>query len=340
MSLLASGCTTLAPDGGFGTVSGLAKSRLGMEARVVRSDADQRALDAAIGEKLAKALSAEDAVQIALLNNRSLQATYLEVGIAQADLVQAGRLQNPSFTFQRTHAGADVGIERSLTFSLVSALTTPLAKRIEGRRFEETRLRVAHQMLVVVGQTRRAHVEAVAAIQGLDYARQVSRSAQASAELTGRMARVGNSSQLDLAREQAFYAETTGAVGRGDAARTAAREKLTRLMGLWGTGAPFILLKPDCRTCPRLPSCSRTWNASRCVTGSISRPRESRLPRPRPLWAWSGQPASSTSLIWAMCATRRPDNLAPAGMKLPWSCPYLTGARPGWRARRQSICSR
>lgn len=241
LSMLATGCSTMAPDGGFGSVSELGKSRLGMDARMVRSDTDQRALDATISDKLTKALSADDAVQIALLNNRSLQATYLNVGIAQADLVQAGRLRNPSFTFQRTSAGGDVAIERTLTFSLVSLLTAPLAKRIEGRRFEEARLSVANQMLAVAGQTRRAHIEAVAAVQGLDYARQVNRSAQASFELTGRMAQVGNSSQLDLAREQAFYAETTAAVGRAVQRTVATREKLTRLMGLWGKNTAFML---------------------------------------------------------------------------------------------------
>ncbi|WP_426212110.1 TolC family protein [Massilia sp. TWP1-3-3] len=241
LSILAAGCSSVTPDGGFGPVSELAKSHLGMEARMVRSDTDQRALAASINEKLTRALNADDAVQIALLNNRSLQATYLNVGIAQADLVQAGRLRNPSFALQRTSAGGDVAIDRSLTFSLVSMLTMPLAKRIEGRRFEEARMSVANRMLAVAVQTRRAHIEAVAAVQGLDYARQVSRSAQASSELTGRMAQVGNASQLDLAREQAFYAETTGAVGRALQRTVATREKLTRLMGLWGKNTTFML---------------------------------------------------------------------------------------------------
>ena len=254
LSILATGCSTMAPDGGFGTVSELARSRLGMDARMVRSDTDQHALDASINAKLTKALSTDDAVQIALVNNRSLQATYLNVGIAQADLVQAGRLRNPSFTFQRTAGGGDVAIERSLTFNLVSMLTAPLAKRIEGRRFEQTRLSVANQMLAIAGQTRRAHIEAVAALQGLDYARQVNQSAQASAELTGRMAQVGNYSQLDLARAQAFYAETTAAVGRALQRTVATREKLTRLMGLWGKNTTFLLPSrlPDLPAAPAM----------------------------------------------------------------------------------------
>ncbi|MDB5933801.1 MAG: transporter [Massilia sp.] len=250
LALLAAGCASTAPDRGFDVVSKMATDRLGKDARIVGTDDDATALARMIDDKMRSPLQADDAVQIALLNNRALQSTYWNVGIAQADLVQAGRLQNPSFTFQRTHPGNDVDIERSLTLSLASMLTAPLAKRIEARRFEQTRLMVANQMLQHAADTRRAYYEAVAAVQGLVYARQVSAAAEASAELTDRMARAGNSSQLDLARERAFRAEATAGVGRASKRATAAREKLTRLMGLWGDAAAYKL--PD--RLPDLPS--------------------------------------------------------------------------------------
>jgi outer membrane protein TolC len=250
VALLASGCASISQDRGFDAVSTLAKDRLGKDARLLRTDDDARALAGMIDEKLRAPLQADDAVQIALLNNRALQSTYWNVGIAEADLVQAGRLQNPSFTFQRTHQGDEADIERSLTLNLIRLLTAPLAQRIEGRRFEQTKLMVANQMLLHAAETRRAYFEAVAAAQGVTYSRQVSGSAQASAELTGRMAQAGNSSQLDLLREQAFDAEATAAVGRAGKRAVAAREKLTRLMGLWGSNAQYTL--PD--RLPDLPA--------------------------------------------------------------------------------------
>ena len=42
-------------------------------------------------------LTVDGAIQVALLNNRNLQALYAELGVAQADLVQAGLLKNPVF---------------------------------------------------------------------------------------------------------------------------------------------------------------------------------------------------------------------------------------------------
>jgi outer membrane protein TolC len=230
----------------------MAAERLGKDARMVRTDDDARALAHMVDEKLRLPLQSNDAVQIALLNNRALQSTYWSVGIAEADLVQAGRLQNPLFTFQRTVQGNDVELERTLTLNLLSVLTAPLAQRIEARRFEQTKLMVANQMFQHAAETRRAYFEAVAAAQGVAYARQVGASAEASAELTDRMARAGNSSQLDLAREQAFQAEAAASVGRAGKRAIAAREKLTRLMGLWGANALYQLPErlPDLPAAP------------------------------------------------------------------------------------------
>ncbi|MDB5950073.1 MAG: transporter [Massilia sp.] len=244
------GCASVSSDRGFGTVSALAKQRLGQDVRLLRNDDDARALDALITEKLRTPLTADDAVQIALLNNRALQSTYWNVGIAHADLVQAGRLKNPSFAFQRTRQGDAVDIERSLTFNLVGLLTAPLATRIENRRFEQTRLMVADDILKHAAKTRLAYFDAVAAVQGLAYARQVAASAEASFELTGRMAQAGNVSRLDLARQQVFQAEATAAVARAGKHAVASREHLARLMGLWGTGSAYLL--PD--RLPDLPA--------------------------------------------------------------------------------------
>jgi outer membrane protein TolC len=249
-ALLVSACGSISPDRGFASVSALATERLGFDARTVRTDEDAEALAKMIDDKLRQPLRVGDAVQIALLNNRALQSTYWSAGIAEADLVQAGRLQNPSFSFQRTRQGGDIDIERSLTMSLVGALTAPLARRIEARRFEQTRLMVANQMLAHAAETQRAYFEAVTALQAMTYARRVSDAADASAELSDRMARAGNASQLDLARERAFRAEATAGVGRAHKRVIAAREKLTRLMGLWGGAAAYQL--PD--RLPDLPA--------------------------------------------------------------------------------------
>lgn len=241
LMLLLSGCASLSNDGGFNAVSDLTKARIGQDVKVVRNEADARALTESIDAMLRKPLDADDAVQVALLNNRGLQASYWRVGIAEADLVQAGRLRNPAFGFKRTRQGDDIGIERTLTMNIVNLLTAPLAQRIEGRRFAQTKLLVADEIQQHAAETRLAYYEAVAAQQGVAYARQVNGAAEASADLAARMAQAGNWSQLDLIREQAFHADTTAAVGRAQKQAVLAREALTKLMGLWGQQASYTL---------------------------------------------------------------------------------------------------
>ncbi len=253
LALVLSGCATFSPDGGIQAVNDLAQARAGAPVQLLRSDADRRALDELLAARIAQPLTADDAVQIALLNNRGLQASYWELGIAEADLVQAGRLSNPAFGYQHKTGGGTTSIERSLTFNLVSLITAPLATRIEGRRLEATRLQVANEAVTVALATRRAWVEAVAATQSLAYARQVAAAADASADLGQRMRRAGNWSAFDQAREQAFYAEAMAEVVRATSAATAAREALTRLMGLWGGQAAYQL--PD--RLPDLPAAPR-----------------------------------------------------------------------------------
>ncbi|KQQ40527.1 RND transporter [Duganella sp. Leaf126] len=243
--LLLSGCTSLSGDGGFHAAAALSTQRTGAPAsvagRLPRNEDDARALATVVAAKLAQPLSADDAVQVALLNNRDLQATYWSLGIAEADLVQASRLQNPVLDFKRSHGGGAIEIERTLTFNLLGLITTPLAGRIEAGRYEQSRLLVANEAVRLAAETRRAWVAAVAAGQSADYAQQVQASAEASAELAQRMRDAGNWSAMDVAREQAYHAQTVADVTAARKATVNAREKLARLMGLAGAQAAYRL---------------------------------------------------------------------------------------------------
>ncbi|MDR5743545.1 TolC family protein [Caballeronia sp. LZ029] len=237
------GCTTFSKDGGFNSVSNVASERLGKDAVVVKTDDDRNAVFTRTKELLTKPLTMDDAVQVALLNNRGLQVSYGELGISEADLVQAGRLPNPGFTFSRTHSSNDLTIGRTFSMGILSIFTLPLATRIESRRFEQTKLLTADAMLKVAADARRAYTTAVAAQQSVAYAEQVKDSAEAAAELAQRMQQAGNFSKLDYAREQAFYADSVAQLAKTRQESVAAREKLTRIMGLWGSGTQYQL--PD-----------------------------------------------------------------------------------------------
>ena len=246
---LLGGCATVTPDGGFGSVAEATRARIGAQPRLARDDASARELAQTVRAMLGKPLGMDDAVRVGVLANPGLQASYWKVGIAQADLARAGRLPNPVLDFKHTANASDVIIERSFTVNLIGLLTMPLASRLEARRFAQVKLEVAREIEQHARDIRVAWVEAVAAGQAVEYARQVQAAAEASAELSERMTRAGNMSQLDLAREQLFHAETRATLARAGRQALAAREKLTRLLGLWGQDAQYSL--PD--HLPELP---------------------------------------------------------------------------------------
>ena len=109
--VLLAGCASLSSDGGFSSVEQSVESRTGAQAKWVRSEDEANSVRTRVKELLAKPLSAEDAVQIALLNNAGLQAQYAEVGIAEADLVQASRWRGPTFSFARLRRGDEIEYE-------------------------------------------------------------------------------------------------------------------------------------------------------------------------------------------------------------------------------------
>jgi outer membrane protein TolC len=183
-----------------------------------------------------------------------LQAALAELAIAEADLVQAGRMPNPGLSFGRVRGGGETEIDRGLSFNLAALLTLPARSRIERRRFEQAKLQAAMQAVTLAADTRKAYYSAVAAAQASAFADTVRESAEAAAELGERMRAAGNWSQLDAARERAFYQDAVTQLAQARLQATAAREALVRLLGLWGSGLEFTL--PD--RLPDLPAQART----------------------------------------------------------------------------------
>ena len=247
--LALSACASFSPDAGFDDVKNAVTQRSLAEPRWARTDADRGEIRQAVTRLLAQPLTPDAAVQIALMNNRGLQATYADLGVAEADLVQAGRLPNPGFAFERLVRGAEVEIGRAFIVNLLGILTIPARTEIEQGRFAAAKTRVAAEATRIATETRRAWYASVAAEEGIKYMGQVKEAAEASAELAERMARAGNFSKLDQAREQVFYAESTAQLARVSQAAVTERENLTRLMGLWGEDVRYTL--PD--RLPELP---------------------------------------------------------------------------------------
>ena len=240
-SLLLAGCASFSPDGGFGKVSQLTQERTGQGVALQRSPEDAQIAQNRVAELLQAALTADAAVEVALLNNRGLQAKFGDLGIAESELVRAGRLKNPSLSFGRMSGGGGVEIERTVLFDILGLLTMPMAKEVGQQRFEQAQYQAAYDAVSLAADVRRAYFDAVAAQELAKFYEQVKETADVSNELAKRMLQAGNFNKLAQMREQAFYADATAQLARAQHQAAAQREKLIRLLGLYGEQLNFRL---------------------------------------------------------------------------------------------------
>jgi outer membrane protein TolC len=250
-------CRTFSPDGGMETVAVVAGTGLNKDVIQVRSAADAAAVRTRVTQLLRHPLSADAVVQVALLNNLDLQAAYNRLSIAEALAVKASRPPAVSFSFSDISTPVELDIERKVIGSLLSLLTMPARTRIAADQFAQAELRAAEETLRVAAETRRAYVRAVAAREIAAALGDAKANAEASAELAGHLQQTGAVSKLDQARREVFATETDAELVGARQQATAAREKLTRLMGLWHTDVdPYLPI-----ALPPLPGSTRSERA-------------------------------------------------------------------------------
>ena len=242
--LLLGGCATLSPDVGTKAVHDLVAARTRERYALPDPAASPSSPPQAVRDLLAAPLTPDTAVQVALFNNAGLKANLSELGIAEADLAQAGRLANPRFTFSDRRGGEMSTIDRTFLFNVMSLVTMPLATRVAARQLEAAQLDAAARILQLIGETRRTYFAAVAAQQSTQYFEQARLAAEAGADLAQKMAAAGNFSKLAQMQEQAFLADTTTQLARAKQAAVSQRERLARLLGLSGQYAAGFRL-PD-----------------------------------------------------------------------------------------------
>jgi cobalt-zinc-cadmium efflux system outer membrane protein len=191
----------------------------------------------AIRALLRRTLTVDVAVQIALLNNRELQATFEEIGIANADLIEAGLLKNPIFAGDarfpnRSPSGTNV--EMSIVQEFFDLLVVPLRKKVAAAQLEKTKLRVGDAVLKLAVEVKTAFYELQAEQQLLGRLKAINETNAAAVELAQRQHEAGNINDLDLANQQATYSQSKLDIAETSASIRSDREKLNRLMGLWG----------------------------------------------------------------------------------------------------------
>ncbi|WP_025032022.1 TolC family protein [Bradyrhizobium sp. DOA9] len=240
-ALSMSGCAAFSPDSGMTTVSDLTSQTINKDVAFVRSAEGAAAVDSRVRQLLSRTLSVDAAVQIALLNNKGLQAAYNELALAETELVEQSLPPNPVFAVSRITGNGASEIERQVVGDILALATLPFRSEIARERFRGAQLRAALATLRHASDVRRAYVRAVAANEMVGLLTDAKATAESTAQLALKLGETGSLNKLDQAREQVFYAETTADLASARQAAASAREKLARQMGLWDDGLDFRL---------------------------------------------------------------------------------------------------
>jgi outer membrane protein TolC len=242
-ALATSACASFSPDGGMEVPARLARHELKSTVAHVRSDEDAVRAHTLVARLLKKPLTADNAVQVALLNNRGLQAAYDELGVAEAVRVQQSLPPNPTIEITRLSGPAEIEIDRQIVASIISLATLPVRSEIAADRFRQAQLAAALETLRVAAEARRGYIRAVAARQQVGLLERANAAATTTTELAKRLGETGAMNKLDQARELAFHAELTTQLASARQRADSERERLVRALGLWGGDLAFKL--PD-----------------------------------------------------------------------------------------------
>ena len=199
-------------------------------------------------------LRMSSAVQIALLNNRNLQATFEEIGLSYADLREARTLANPELdlTVKFPDRSPKKPLwEWELAQNFLNLLMLPLKTRVARQRLAAAQARVADEVIQLVSETKIAYWELVAAEQTLSKLQVILESQRASLDLAQRLHEAGNITDLRLTREQAEYSQLRIEAATTESSIRDQREKLNRLLGLWGSDLRWKLAGTEL---PEVPS--------------------------------------------------------------------------------------
>jgi cobalt-zinc-cadmium efflux system outer membrane protein len=250
---LFAGCAAVPKDAGFGDVQHLVADRTGYAVVWDENTAADQAVAAKVHDLLDRELTADEAAQIALLNNHHLQATFEDLGIAQADLVQAGLLKNPVFDLgvrfpDRGPSSTYLDIGAAEDFLDIALI--PARKKLAQAQFDEAKEKVSDEVLSLAAEARAAFYTYQADEQMAQFQQSITEAADAAGEAAKKLHDAGNLNDLDYAGQHASAVRANVDLADAQAAVDEARERVNDVMGVWG---PDTEWKSD-RRLPDIPA--------------------------------------------------------------------------------------
>jgi outer membrane protein, heavy metal efflux system len=239
---LGPGCASTSTDSDFRDTAKLVHDRTGQRIHWDNGSEQDQAVAQSIHRILSRPLTLNDAVLVALLDNKTLQATYEDLTLAQADLVQAGLMRNPTIGggLEFPIAGnAATGGNLSISQDFLSLFTLAARKKIAGAALERAELRVGDAVVRMTYDVASAFYSLEASQQVVAMRKTILEASGAGIDLATRQHDAGNISDLDFANQRSAHEELRTELLQSEGEVVSSHENLTRLMGVWGADANY-----------------------------------------------------------------------------------------------------
>lgn len=249
LPVLLTGCVSAveysAANAGFASVSGKTSAATGKDTVWIQNRDDAEAAKSRVKQLMAKkVIDADTAVQVALINNKGLQAAYADLGDSAANAWQSTMQVNPTVSLGLTGIGtpglaAFKAVEGMVAANILALATQRRNIEIADAALRRAELAAAMQTLQLAADTRRAWITAVASWESVTQLNRAQATADAASELARKLGETGSLTQGGQAREHVFYAELAAQTAKARLEAKLAKEELTRLMGLWGSDTDY-----------------------------------------------------------------------------------------------------
>ncbi|MGI9014804.1 MAG: TolC family protein [Phycisphaerales bacterium] len=244
-TILGSSCATPQPGSSFDRVAAETSDRTGVAIAWPMNAKARAAIEAQVNALLSEPLDQESAVVVALLNNRALRAKFAQLGFAEADLVEAGLLENPSLTAaigfpDRPPSMAQ--LDFGLTLNLLRVLLMPANKDIASVRLDAEVLRVADVVVETAAMAQIAFLDLQASTHMTALLREIAIAAEVAFEFAEQVHAAGNLSDLALANQMALREMARLDYAHALAESAALRERLNVHLGVWGEHTGWTLV--------------------------------------------------------------------------------------------------
>lgn len=229
-----SGCASVQTVQEWQKIKSFAIERTGNEIIWQKSEEDEKKIKEEINKLLSDNLTMDDSVRIALINNKRLQAAFEEIGIAKADLVQAGLFTNPDLSaiFRFPLGGGRTGVETGGLLNVSDIWQIPIKKKIASARLEMTLNQISNEILNTVKDAKSAYIDYTALSLIRDEMERMKDAVDEWRDHIIYRERFGFSSSLDVYMAEGIATEIELEFSKIESELLMAKYKLNRVMGL------------------------------------------------------------------------------------------------------------